>query len=174
MSSFQSDNRPRIAADIRRRVLVEAGHRCAIPSCRHIEVDIHHIIPWAQCQAHEYDNLIAICPNCHRRADRGEIDRKSLRLYKFNLRFAHDKYSQLEMDILFELYKLAENTALPWFSYMMILLKRIADSGFIKMHEVPAGMAIGLAGGTLKTTPDLIMITPQGRSFIEDLGLHEL
>jgi hypothetical protein len=40
---------------------------------------------------------ILFCPNCHRRADRGEIDRKSLRLYKLNLRFAHDKYSQLEM-----------------------------------------------------------------------------
>jgi HNH endonuclease len=82
---------------------VEAGHRCAIPTCRYIEVDVHHIVPWAQCQTHEYDNLIAICQNCHRRANRGEIDRKSLLLYKINLRFVHDKYSQLEMDILFEL-----------------------------------------------------------------------
>jgi predicted restriction endonuclease len=103
MSYSDGDGRPPIPADIRRRVLVEAGHRCAIPTCRYIEVDIHHIIPWAQRQAHEYDNLIALCPNCHRRADRGEIDRKSLRRYKINLRFIHDKYSQLEIDILFEL-----------------------------------------------------------------------
>src|SRR5260370_40625890 len=95
--------RPPIPADLRRRVLVESGHRCGIPTCRHIEVDVHHIVPWAQCQAHEYDNLIALCPNCYRRADRGEIDRKSLRLYKINLRFAHDKYSQLELGTLFEL-----------------------------------------------------------------------
>jgi HNH endonuclease len=97
------EGRPPIPTELRRRVLVEAGHRCSIPTCRYIEVDVHHIISWAQCQAHEYDNLIALCPNCHRRADRGVIDRKSLRLYKINLRFAHDKYSQLELDTLFEL-----------------------------------------------------------------------
>jgi 5-methylcytosine-specific restriction endonuclease McrA len=71
-----SDGRPPVPAEIRRRVLVEAGHRCAIPTCRHIDVDVHHIVPWAQCQAHEYDNLIALCPNRHRRADSGDIDRK--------------------------------------------------------------------------------------------------
>jgi hypothetical protein len=89
--------------EVRRRVLVEAGHRCAIPTCRYIDVDVHHIVPWATCRQHKYENLIALCPNCHRRADLEEIDRKSLRLYKSNLRFAHDKYSQLERDILFEL-----------------------------------------------------------------------
>jgi len=77
--------RPAIPAEIRRRVLVEAGHCCAIHTCRHPTVDIHHIIPWEACQEHAYDNLIALCPNCHRRADAGEIDRKSLRLYKARL-----------------------------------------------------------------------------------------
>jgi len=85
--------RPNIPAEIERCVLVEAGHRCAIPTCRYIEVEIHHIIPWATCQKHEYENLVALCANCHRRADRGEIDRKALRIYKANLRFAHDKFS---------------------------------------------------------------------------------
>jgi HNH endonuclease len=117
------EGRPPIPADIRRRVLVEAGHRCAIPTCRYIEVDVHHVVPWAQCQSHEYDNLIALCPNCHRRADRGEIDRKSLRLYKFNLRFAHDKYSQIEMDILFELFRIPVNEGMPWLGFNLILLK---------------------------------------------------
>lgn len=77
--------RPAIPAEIRRRVLVESGHRCAIHTCRHPVVDIHHIIPWEQCKEHGYDNLIALCPNCHRRADAGEIDRKALRMYKAQL-----------------------------------------------------------------------------------------
>src|SRR5258708_15613587 len=93
------DMRLSIPSEVRRRILVEAGHRCAIPTCRYIQVDVHHIIPWSKCKEHKYENLIALCPNCHQRADSGEIDRKSLRLYKRNLRFAHDKYSQLEMDI---------------------------------------------------------------------------
>ncbi len=100
MSFAETGSRPSIPNGLKRQVLVEAGHRCAIPICRHIEVDIHHVVPWAKDQVHEYENLIALCPNCHRRADKQEIDRKSLRAYKANLRSAHDRFSQLEMDML--------------------------------------------------------------------------
>ena len=79
------ESRPAIPAELKRQVLVEAGHRCAIHTCRHPAVDIHHIIPWAQCREHNFENLIALCPNCHRRADAGEIDRKSLTMYKARL-----------------------------------------------------------------------------------------
>lgn len=78
-------NRPAIPAEIRRAVLVEAGHRCAISTCKYPSVDVHHIVPWEISQSHDYENLIALCPNCHRRADSGEIDRKSLRIYKARL-----------------------------------------------------------------------------------------
>jgi predicted restriction endonuclease len=71
-------SRPKIPAELKRSVLVEAGHRCAIDACKHIDVVIHHIIPWAKCKRHEYENLIALCPNHRARADKGEIDRKSL------------------------------------------------------------------------------------------------
>ena len=78
-------DRPPISADLRRQVLLEAGHRCAIHTCRHVDVDVHHIVPWAQRPEHRFDNLIALCPNCHRRAEKGDIDRKSLRAYKARL-----------------------------------------------------------------------------------------
>lgn len=78
----EMSTRPSVPAELRRRVLVESGDRCAVHTCQHSDVDVHHIIPWEKCQDHSYDNLIALCPNCHRRADSGEIDRKSLRLYK--------------------------------------------------------------------------------------------
>jgi hypothetical protein len=74
--------RPVIPAEIRRAVLVEAGHRCAIPRCGETEIDVHHIVPWEKCQKHEYSNLIALCPICHRRTHKGEIDRKALLQYK--------------------------------------------------------------------------------------------
>jgi hypothetical protein len=165
-----SNGRPPIPAELRRRVLVEAGHRCAIPTCRYIEVDVHHIVPWAQCQAHEYDNLIALCPNCHRRADAGDIDRKSLRLYKLNLRFIHDKYSQLELDILFELYRLGPGQGIQWPPFNHILLKRILESGFIQVIQ-PSGNV--LIGG-MRANPDHLVLTNKGREFVSELGLHEL
>jgi len=79
------DSRPAIPADLRRRVLLEAGHRCAIHTCQHPDVDVHHIVPWHKCREHAFENLIALCPNCHRRAEAGEIDQRSLRLYKNRL-----------------------------------------------------------------------------------------
>ena len=83
-------DRTHIPAELKRRVLVEAGHRCAIHTCKHPAVDVHHIIPWSQSQEHSYENLIALCPNCHRRADSGEIDRQSLLAYKARVRARFD------------------------------------------------------------------------------------
>ncbi|MEZ9599692.1 HNH endonuclease [Vibrio sp. 10N.286.46.A8] len=75
--------RPTIPAEVRREVLVEAGHRCLIPACKDsANIDLHHIVPWAKCREHKPDNLVALCPSCHRLAHDGTIDRKSLRKYK--------------------------------------------------------------------------------------------
>jgi hypothetical protein len=71
--------------NLQRELKVEAGHRCAITHCPHPVVELHHIEPWSQCKKHEFGNLIALCPNCHQLADRGEIDRKSLTQYKSQL-----------------------------------------------------------------------------------------
>lgn len=80
-----AEQRPSLPAELRRSVLVEAGHRCAIHTCRATQVDVHHIVPWRQLQEHHLENLIALCPNCHRQAERGEIDRKALLMYKARL-----------------------------------------------------------------------------------------
>lgn len=74
--------RPSIPADLRRRVLVEAGHRCAIPTCRAIMTDVHHIVPWEECQEHSYENLISLCPNCHRLVHDGKIDKNHFAFIK--------------------------------------------------------------------------------------------
>ncbi|MBC3984240.1 HNH endonuclease [Streptomyces sp. AC536] len=80
-------SRPKIPSELRRRVLIEAGHRCAIPTCKSTPVEIAHIIPWAKTRKHEFKNLIALCPTCHTRFDdpHGPIDRKAMRRYKANL-----------------------------------------------------------------------------------------
>jgi len=163
-------DRPPIPAEIRRRVLVEAGHRCAIPTCRYIDVDVHHIIPWETCKIHEYDNLIALCPNCHRRAHKkGEIDRKSLRLYKANLRFTHDRFSQLEVDVIFELGRQPQAQVM-WAPFNRLLLKRLIDSGYIQYIVTPATAIIG----GMKSNPDYIQISQKGLDYLETLGEVEL
>ncbi len=163
------DKRPPIPAELERKVLVEAGHRCAIPTCRHINIEIHHIIPWATCKKHEYDNLIALCPNCHTRVHKGDIDRKSLRIYKANLRFAHDKFSQVEIDTLFELHSLPSDKGIPWPHYLNLLLKRLFDANYIRVEIVGSGMFVY----GIKSSPDLIFITNQGRDFIGSLEIEK-
>lgn len=79
-------SRPKIPESIRRQVLVEAGHACAIWRCAVTSgVEVHHIIPWRESKEHNALDLIALCPNHHRMADAGEIDRQALRQYKLNL-----------------------------------------------------------------------------------------
>ena len=79
------EKRPAIPKEIRRKVLIEAGHRCAIHTCANTSnLDLHHIKPWSQCKEHQADNLIVLCPNCHRLAHDGSIDQKSLFTYKKN------------------------------------------------------------------------------------------
>ena len=163
-------DRIQIPAELKRQVLVEAGHRCAISNCRSIIVDVHHIIPWEKCKKHEYNNLIALCPNCHRRADNGEIDRKSLRMYKNNLRFLYDKFTTFEIDILFELNKIPEDKAMQFPPFLTLLIKRILESGYVQLIRTPAGVMIG----GMKSNPDYLKLTEEGKEFVESLNSKDI
>ncbi|MGC1238228.1 MAG: HNH endonuclease [Acidimicrobiales bacterium] len=89
-------DRPAIPAQVRRDVLIESGYRCAMPHCRETEIDINHIRPYAEVHEHTFDNLIALCPNCHRRYTNGEIDHKAMLQIKANLSILSHRYSELE------------------------------------------------------------------------------
>lgn len=96
-----SNDRPHISDKLRTDVLVEAGHRCAIPTCKQYPVDIHHIVPYEKCQTHEFNNLIALCCVCHARYHRYEdINLKSLKIYKANLGLLNSRYGETERRIL--------------------------------------------------------------------------
>lgn len=113
-------SRPAIPAEIHRAVLVEAGHRCAIPRCNQTEIDIHHIVPWETCKKHEYTNLIALCPVCHRRVHNGDIDRKALHIYKENLAKEFGKHDNggFQADIVEIKRKISEtNHGAPGFKF---------------------------------------------------------
>jgi HNH endonuclease len=89
--------RESIPAPIERAVLVEAGHRCAIPTCRATTTEIAHIVDWAKSQDNSFENLIALCPNCHTRYDqKKEIDRLSIKMYKHNLGILNHRYGEFE------------------------------------------------------------------------------
>jgi len=73
----------RINISIRKQVLHEAGYYCSNPSCRvPITLDIHHIVAVAKNGKDEPANLLALCPNCHRRHHSGDIPEDSIRAWK--------------------------------------------------------------------------------------------
>jgi hypothetical protein len=85
---------------IRRDLLVEAGHRCAITRCKTI-ITVHaHIVDFAKSKDHSFGNLIALCPNCHELHTRRIIDTKALRQYKANLSVLNGRYGTTERRLL--------------------------------------------------------------------------
>jgi len=91
-------------------------------------------------------------------------------MYKANLRFAIEKYSQFEMDVLLELYKAQSGSRLPFPSYLSLLIRRLLDAGLVQVLENKTGMWVG----PVKTTPDFLMITRGGRDFVESLGIRDM
>ncbi|WP_083252731.1 HNH endonuclease [Haladaptatus sp. W1] len=56
-----------------------ANRRCEWCDERVDSPDIHHIKPRAEGGQNHSENLIVLCPNCHRKADRGAISRSKLK-----------------------------------------------------------------------------------------------
>lgn len=64
-------------------VLTEAGYRCAVPTCREIlALDMHHIWEVSEGGGDDPENLIALCPTCHRLYHRGDISAESIYAWK--------------------------------------------------------------------------------------------
>ncbi|EKD73160.1 MAG: cytosolic protein [uncultured bacterium] len=164
--------RSALPRELARQVLVEAGHRCAIPTCRQTPLEIAHIIPWAKVQEHTFDNLIALCPTCHTRYDREEIDRKSMQQYKGNLSVLNGRYADLEQRVL-RIFSKEPNANQIWLpGGFDILLMNLIEDGFLKDTGQNSGVI--LAG---MPSSKLYELTNKGREFIrkwmlaEDLGM---
>jgi hypothetical protein len=158
--------RPPIPSELKRRILVEAGHRCAIPTCRHPTTEIAHIIPWDKVKKHEYENLIALCPNCHARADRGEIDRKSLRIYKRILQRLTDRYDRFELVILNEL-RLRKPVIMA--GNMLLLIKNLLDDKLVSINSDINidGVTYSVSIGDIPLNVEVVL-TDKGKRFIDE------
>lgn len=83
----------------------------------------------------------------------------------------HDKYSNIEIDTLFDLSKVGEGKWQRWLDMMMVLLGRIIESRLIDVRRAERGMAL-ISG--VEMSPALIRLTDAGRAFLAELSLHEL
>lgn len=109
--SKYEEPRPSIPAGIRRSVLVEAGHCCAIKGCNeHTYLEIHHID--LNRNNNKKENLIPLCDKHHKMAHASVIDRKALRQYKALLVDSHASLIFEKFDELKDLI-VTEKSAVP-------------------------------------------------------------
>jgi hypothetical protein len=102
--------RTQIPEDIRRAVLIEAGYRCAVPTCRALLVlDLHHLVPVRDGGENAAGNLLALCPTCHAMHERGKIDQEAVRAWKAMLVSLCAAFDRTAIDSLLLLRDLKKN-----------------------------------------------------------------
>lgn len=102
--------RPTLPTDLRRSVLVESGHCCAIKGCgEHTYLEIHHIDQ--NRNNNKLENLILLCVKHHKMAHANVIDRKALRQYKGLLIDSHTSLIAEKLDELKALMVQEKHTA---------------------------------------------------------------
>ena len=85
ISAFEEEDPGRYPpVSIRRELLVEAKHSCAI--CRErTPIEFHHIIEFSTLGHYDSQYMLAVCPTDHALCTKGIIDRKAQYQYKANL-----------------------------------------------------------------------------------------
>ena len=78
------------------------------------------------------------------------------------------------MDILFELSKLPQGRGIYWQPVLFIFLKRIMESGFIVEISQKQGITHHMSSGGMDMSTKIIALSPKGKAFITEIGLHEM
>lgn len=164
-------SRDHIPVKIRRSVLVEAGHRCAIPTCRSTTTEIAHIIPWATSHDNSFGNLIALCPNCHTRFDqKKEIDLHSIKIYKYNLGILNNRYGDLERRLFEILAATKEEVFILGAGGDILVANAVKDGLFEREDFEGLSVAIEVEENIRKKFPlqFVFRVTNTGRKFINN------
>ena len=162
--------RDHIPNEVERRVLVEAGHRCAIPTCRATTTEIAHIIPWSETKDNSFENLIALCPTCHTRYDqKKEIDRRSIKMYKQNLSILNARYGEFERRLFGILAETKERVFVLGTGGDLLVANAVKDGLFEDKKVKGMGFLVTGSNGFSKEFPATFTywVTESGIEFIE-------
>lgn len=162
--------RDHIPDNVKRAVLVEAGHRCAIPTCRATTTEIAHIVPCAESNDNSFENLIALCPNCHARFDKKkEIDRLAVKMYKHNLGILNNRYGEFERRLFEVLAKSGERVFVLGAAGDLLVANAVKDGFFEDKHIEGMGLEVAGSNGFRKNFPMSFTywVTDAGLEFIK-------
>lgn len=83
-------NRPAIKSEVKRELRQESKFGCVM--CGSPIIEYHHINPYHKVKQHEKDNLVVLCPECHHRANCGEIPIEVIKSLKENPKNNNSEY----------------------------------------------------------------------------------
>lgn len=171
-----SEDRPAVPDDLVRAVMIEAGYRCAIATCRETSgLQIDHIEDWAKVREHKFENLIVLCAVCHARkqksSDPRHINRASLKRIKANLMMLNGRYGDTERRYIAEAQRMLATdpnafAPLRIHETMYLLVKYLIDDGLVHAQHIDAGINIG----GLRQDHIGLSLSDAGRRFILDLN----
>jgi 5-methylcytosine-specific restriction endonuclease McrA len=140
----------------KRMALAEAGHRCAIPTCRHPTTEIAHIVPESQSHDDSFKNLIALCPKCRGK----EIDARTMSTYKHNLEILNSRYSDFERRMFDQIAETDQRSFIVDAGLEIALLRAVNDGILRRVELAHAGVQRG------EPTQYTYEVTDQGLDFI--------
>ena len=140
----------------KRMALVEAGHRCAIPTCRHPTTETAHIVHESENDDESFANLIALCPKCQKK----EIDAQAIRGYKRNLAILNSRYSEFERRIFDQIAETDRRSFVVEAGFDILLLHAVND-GLLRRVELAS---VGAQRG--EPTQQTYEVTDEGVDFI--------
>ena len=140
----------------KRMVLAEAGHRCAIPTCRHRTTEIAHIVPESQGHDDTFQNLIALCPKCQKK----EIDRQAIGMYKRNLGILNSRYSDFERRVFDQIAETDRRSFIVEAGLEIPLLHAVNDGLLKRVELAPVAIQRG------EQTDYKYEVTDEGLDFV--------
>jgi hypothetical protein len=103
----KSKGKRKISPSTRERAMIEAGYRCAVPTCRSsLSLDVHHITQKSEGGTDEIENLIVLCPTCHAAFHRGTYSKEAIRVWKITLLQLNNSYDRNAVNLLLLLEKM--------------------------------------------------------------------
>lgn len=126
-------------------------------------------MPWADTREHTFENLVALCPNCHTHYDRQEIDRQSMLMYKRNLGLVSGRYGEAERRLLDMFAKTPNPRQFIADRPMDFEFIYLIEDGLLSKPAQKPIMVYTLAGATYPMGPTPYWLTDDGLRFVERL-----
>ncbi len=151
--------RKAVPTNVQLQVLIEAGYRCGVPTCRTIlALDLHHMVEVSEGGANTPDNLLALCPTCHALHHRGTIPREAIFAWKSILVSLTQAFDRETLDLLLFLTHPQSGEGLALDGAGVLRFARLIAAGL-------ATFRLAIQNGPLFVYT--VTLTPKGRLLVE-------